>query len=254
MKLNTVIRFGVAAALLLLIALVTPRPVHGQQVMAAITGRVVDPTGAPVPDAKITAVDVDRGSVFPTVTNSDGVYDLPNVPIGNYNLRVERQGFQSLLQSNVTLVLNQVARLDFQMKIGDVATSVNVTEAAPLLQTETTQVSTLLNSHEIENIPLETRNYNQLALLIPGSLTTSPGAFNTGLSTFNSGRPYINGNREQANYYPVSYTHLDVYKRQDLYTPIPYIVPMQLFAAHLASIKGLNADSPRTLSKITRTM
>jgi hypothetical protein len=201
MKLNTVIRFSVAAALLLLLALVTPRPSHGQQVMAAITGKVVDPTGAPVPDAKITAVDVDRGSVFPTVTNSDGVYDLPNVPIGNYNIRVERQGFQSLLQSNVTLVLNQVARLDFQMKIGDVATSVNVTEAAPLLQTETTQVSTLLNSHEIENIPLETRNYNQLALLIPGSLTTSPGAFNTGLSTFNSGRPYINGNREQANYY-----------------------------------------------------
>ena len=58
-----------------------------------------------------------------------------------------------------------------------------------------------MEAHAIANLPLETRNYNQLALLTPGAVTTSPGAFNTGLATFNSGRPYINGNREQANYY-----------------------------------------------------
>ena len=81
------------------------------------------------------------------------------------------------------------------------ATSVEVTEAAPLLQTDTTQVSTVMDAHAIENLPLETRNYNQLALLTPGAVTTSPASFNTGLTTFNSGRPYINGNREQANYY-----------------------------------------------------
>ena len=94
-----------------------------------------------------------------------------------------------------------MARLDFQLKVGDVATSVDVTEAAPLLQTDSTQVSTVMDAHAIASLPLETRNYNQLALLTPGAVTTSPGAFNTGLATFNSGRPYINGNREQANYY-----------------------------------------------------
>ncbi len=169
--------------------------------MAAITGKVTDPSGAAVPEAKVTATDTERGSVWNTTTNSDGIYNLPQVPIGTYNVKVERTGFQAVQQSNVTLVLNQVARLDFQLKVGDVATSVNVTETAPLLQTDSTQVSTVMDAHAIANLPLETRNYNQLALLTPGAVTTSPGAFNTGLSTFNSGRPYINGNREQANYY-----------------------------------------------------
>ena len=86
------------------------------------------------------------------------------------------------------------------MKVGNVSESVEVTGAAPILQSETTTLGTVLQSDAITSLPLETRNYNQLTLLIPGSVTTSPGAFNTGQSTFNSGRPYINGNREQANY------------------------------------------------------
>ncbi len=198
MKSNFVLAVVVLIAIL---CIAIPQPVRGQQVMAAITGRVVDPTNAPVPDAKVTATDVDRGSVFSTVTNGDGVYDLPAVPIGTYNIKVERQGFQGVRRDSIALVLNQVARLDFSLKVGDVSTSVTVTEAAPLLQTDTTQVSTVMDAHAIANIPLETRNYNQLALLTPGAITTSPASFNTGLATFNSGRPYINGNREQANFY-----------------------------------------------------
>ena len=142
MKSITAIRFGVTAALLLWIALVTPQLAHGQQVMASITGKVTDPSGAAVPEVKVTAIDTERGSAVTTTTNSDGIYDLPQVPIGTYNIKVEHTGFQAAQQSNVTLVLNQVARLDFQLKVGDVATSVEVTEAAPLLQTESTQVST----------------------------------------------------------------------------------------------------------------
>jgi hypothetical protein len=201
MKSVTAIRFGLAAALLLLIALVTPQPSHGQQVMAAITGKVTDASGAAVPEAKITATDVDRGTAWTATSNADGIYDLPQVPIGTYNVKVEHAGFTAAQESNLTLVLNQVARLDVQLKVGDVATAVEVTAATPLLQTESAQVGTVMNSRAIASLPLETRNYNQLALLTPGAVTTSPGAFNTGLSTFNSGRPDINGNREQANYY-----------------------------------------------------
>ncbi|HTB19554.1 MAG TPA: carboxypeptidase-like regulatory domain-containing protein, partial [Bryobacteraceae bacterium] len=201
MKPHIAITFGVATALLLLITFVTPPTAHGQQVMAAITGKVMDPTGAAVPEARVTATDTERGSALTTTTNSDGVYDLPQVPIGTYNIKVERTGFQAAQEANITLVLNQVARLDFQLKVGDVATSLEVTGNAPLLQTDSTQVGTVMDAHAIATLPLETRNYNQLALLTPGAVTTSPGAFNTGLSTFNSGRPYINGNREQANYY-----------------------------------------------------
>ena len=202
MKSITAIRFGIAAALLLWITLWTPQLAHGQQVMASITGKVTDPSGAAIPEAKITATDVDRGTVFTSTTNADGIYDLPQVPIGTYNVRVERAGFQAAQESNIALVLNQVARLDVQLKVGDLATSVEVTGAPPLLQTESAQLSSVMNTHAITSLPLETRNYNQLALLTPGAVTTSPGAFsNSGLSTFNSGRPDINGNREQANFY-----------------------------------------------------
>src|SRR3984885_5349093 len=201
MKSVTAIKFGAAAALLVLIALVSPQPSHGQKGRAAITGNGTDSAGAPVPGVKVTATDTERGSMWTTTTNGDGIYDLPQVPIGTYNIKVEHTGFQSAQQANITLVLNQVARLDFQLKVGDVATSVNVTETTPLLQTDSTQVSTVMDSHAIENLPLQTRNYNQLTLLTPGAVTTSPGACDTGLATFNSCRPYINGNREQANYY-----------------------------------------------------
>jgi Carboxypeptidase regulatory-like domain/TonB dependent receptor len=189
------------ALLLIFFALLAPRVSWSQQVNAAITGKVTDSTGAAIADAHVTATDLDRGTILSTVTNSAGVYDLPQVPVGNYSVRVEKQGFQTAQQSKINLVLNQVARLDFPLTIGTVATTLEVTSSAPILQTDSTEVSTVLEAHAIAALPLATRNYNQLALLIPGSVTTSPAAFNTGQSTFNSGRPYINGNREQANYY-----------------------------------------------------
>ena len=192
--------FTVSVALLMACLMVSAI-VWAQEVTAAITGKVTDPSGGAVANAKVSAADTERGTVWPAVTNSEGIYALPRVPVGTYTVKVESPGFQAAQQSNVTLVLNQVAKLDFQLTVGTVSTAVEVTSAAPILQADSTTLSTVLEAHAIASLPLETRNYNQLALLIPGSVTTSPGAFNTGQTTFNSGRPYINGNREQANYY-----------------------------------------------------
>ncbi len=172
-----------------------------QGATAAINGQVTDASGAAVPNATITAKDLDKGVIWPAVSDAGGYYNLPRLPIGRYEIRVEAKGFQTALQSSVELVLDQVAKLDFQLQVGQVSQTMEVTSAAPLLQTESTQVSTIMESQAIEALPLETRNYNQLALLIPGTVTTSPASFNTGQATFNSGRPYINGNREQASYY-----------------------------------------------------
>lgn len=168
---------------------------------AAINGQVTDATGAAVPGAAVTAKDLDRGTNWPAQTNAEGYYALPRLPIGNYDVQVEAKGFQTSVQRSVQLVLDQVAKIDFQVKLGAVSQTLEVTAAAPILQTESTEISTVMQAHAIESLPLETRNYNQLALLMPGAVTTSPAAFNTGQATFNSGRPYINGNREQATYY-----------------------------------------------------
>lgn len=184
----------------LLAALVlAPALSFAQDVTAAITGRVTDPSGAAVAGAKVTAIDTQRGTAWPTVTNSDGVYNLPRIPVGTYNVKVENQGFQISQQSNVTLQLNQIARMDFQLQVGNISQSVEVTSAAPILQTESAQLGQIIDSRTNTELPLATRNYVQLTLLAPGSVHPNPSTFKNGQTTASSGRPYVNGNREQAN-------------------------------------------------------
>ncbi|HZQ20992.1 MAG TPA: carboxypeptidase-like regulatory domain-containing protein [Terriglobales bacterium] len=172
-----------------------------QEASAAINGVVTDTTGAAVSAAKITATDLDRGTVWPASTNEQGVYNLPRLPVGRYDIKVECQGFQSAQRSDIVLVLNQTARVDFGLKPGAISETVQVTEAPPLLQTETTELGTVIDSHEAEALPLISRNYIQLTLLTAGSVHTDPSTFKNGLTTanFSSGRPDINGNREQQN-------------------------------------------------------
>ncbi len=106
--------------------LLAPCTIWAQKVTAAITGKVTDSSGAAIAGAKVTATDLERGTTQQTVTNSDGDYNLPQVPVGIYTVKVENAGFQTAQQSNLTLVLNQVARIDFQLQVGNVTTAVEV--------------------------------------------------------------------------------------------------------------------------------
>ncbi len=193
---------AVAAALVASLAQAAFTPAAmAQEVTGAITGKVTDPSGAAIVGASVTAKDVDRGTVSRTQTNEAGIYTLARLAIGRYEVRVEAAGFQGAVRPAFDLALNQTATVDFRMEIGQVSQLMEVTSAAPVLQTQTTEVGTVMEAHAIANLPLETRNYNQLALLVPGAATISPASFNTGQKTFNAARPNLNGNREQANYY-----------------------------------------------------
>ena len=190
-----------AVVLLLFVAIVgSLAPLPAQEITAAIVGTVTDPSGAPINGAGVTATDTERGTVWTAKTNDAGVYNLPRVPVGSYTVQVSAPGFQTVVQPAFTLVLNQKARVDVQMRIGQVTERVEVSGAAPILQTEATQVSTIIDSQTNERLPLATRNYVQLTLLAPGSVSPDPNNFNNGTNTSLQGaRPYINGNREQAN-------------------------------------------------------
>jgi len=188
---------AVLCALVLLLA--SANVVCAQEVTATITGTVTDSTGAAVAGATVTAKSVERGTVFKDVTNEVGIYRITQLPVGNYDLRVEKEGFQTALFPSFTLVLNQIARIDVALKVGQVSQAIEVTGAAPVLKTETTQVDTIINAATNEAIPLATRNYVELTLLAPGTVTTDPHSLNTGDNTGSGGRPLINGNREQSN-------------------------------------------------------
>lgn len=188
------------ACLLLLVSLVFATAAWAQQVTAAITGSVTDPAGAAITGATVTARDVERGTISTVQTNEAGVFNFPRLLVGNYEVKAEASGFQTAVQPPITLVLNQTARLTFQMKVGKVTETMEVTGAAPELQTDTTQVSTLIDAKTNDSLPLATRNFIQLALLAPGSISVDPQSMNTGSNVAEEGgRPYINGNREQAN-------------------------------------------------------
>jgi hypothetical protein len=188
---------------ILTVALLTALAHYGfaQEATAAITGKISDPSGAALAGAAVTAKDADRGTTSQAKTNEDGVYNLVRLPVGRYELRVEAAGFQTAVHAAFALDLNQTAKIDIAMTIGQVSSQIEVSGGAPVLQTQTTEVSTVMDASAISNLPLETRNYQQLGLLVPGAVTISPASFNTGTTTFNAARPQFNGNREQANYY-----------------------------------------------------
>lgn len=174
-------------------------PASGQEITAAVTGTVADSSGAPIVGASISATDVDRGTTWTAKTNEVGVYSLVRLPVGTYKLRVEAKGFQTAVIPPFTLVMNQTGKINVAMKVGQVSETVEITGAAPLLQTETTQLSNLIDSRTTTDLPLATRNFLQLTLLSPGAVTANQTEFTQAQTMDGAGRPYINGNREQSN-------------------------------------------------------
>ena len=112
---------------------------------------------------------------------------------------MEAQGFKTYVNPNVALEVNQRARVDVAMQVGAVSESVSVTGEAPVLQTDTTQVGSVIDARTIDNTPLISRNPVALTLLTAGVTTPDPASFNNGLRSTGGGRPYVNGNREESN-------------------------------------------------------
>ena len=191
---------GFTLAFVVLIALVLGGyTARAQDVTATITGTVMDASGGAVVGATVTAKSVERGTIFRAESNEAGIYRITQLPVGNYELRVEKNGFQTSLYPSFTLVLNQIARIDVQLKVGQVNETVEVSGAAPILKTEATLVDTIIDSKTNDALPLATRNYVELTLLSPGAVHPDPSSFNNGDNVQSGARPFINGNREQAN-------------------------------------------------------
>ncbi len=186
-------------ALLVAVLLVSGGSAFAQDITGTITGTVMDPSGAALAGATVTAKETDRGTIWTAETNEAGIFSLLRVPIGAYEMRAEAKGFKTAFHPAFTLNLNQTVRVDFKMTMGQVSETIEVTSEVPLLQADSAQVGTIIDAKTNEALPLATRNYVQLTLLSPGAVTPSPASFNTGDNVGSGGRPFINGNREQSN-------------------------------------------------------
>src|SRR5437763_2254444 len=106
--------------------------------VATLTGRITDQSNATIPQASVTATAVGTGVATSTETNNDGYYSLPSLPPGVYDIEVRKTGFQPLKQTGLELAVQQVARLDLTLKVGQTGESIEVSAAAPVLESEST--------------------------------------------------------------------------------------------------------------------
>ncbi|MBI3697069.1 MAG: TonB-dependent receptor [Acidobacteria bacterium] len=137
---------------------------------ATISGTVRDQTGLAAPQAKVVLSDTARGFSRESATNESGAYIFPNVPAGDYALQVTKEGFEAQEVKNIRVQVGQVAELDVTLSIGRVSTVVSVSgEQMTLIETESNVVGTVVDSERVQSLPLNGRNFLQLALIAAGS-------------------------------------------------------------------------------------
>ncbi len=148
----------------------------GQKDTGNIVGTVRDSSGAVVPRARVIISDVDRGTSFSTTTNGSGEYVSGPLKIGRYRIKVEKEGFKAVAVGPVELNLQERPSVNVTLQVGQVQQQVTVTSQGPQLETETSDLGQVVTSKRIETLPLNGRNYAQLAQLGAGVVPAEPGS------------------------------------------------------------------------------
>src|SRR6202047_5134261 len=163
---------------------------RAQVTTGRIAGVVTDPSGSAVPDVSVTVTQVDTATATTVDTDATGNYLATNLKIGTYTVSFQKQGFQRSVESNVDVGIGQVVRVDVGLKVGVVTQTVEVTGAAPLLQTETSSLGTIESEKRIVELPLNGRNFFKLAYLGPGANQGATGT-SAGAGSTDNNRPGI---------------------------------------------------------------
>jgi hypothetical protein len=141
---------------------------HADNLYASIRGTVVDPSGAVVPDAKLTATNIATGLTYSTTSSQDGLFAFLQLPIGDYSVTVERSGFKTFTEGHIHLDLDQIFELRAAMQVGAVGDTVTVEANAAQVETTSMQLGTTVTGNQIVELPLNGRNWTQLMQLQPG--------------------------------------------------------------------------------------
>lgn len=188
-------------ALVLCAALSAP----AQTITGTILGTVTDPAGAAVPSAEVTVTNRETNQAIRALTNDRGYFEAPYLRPGPYEVRVAAQGFKAIERKAVALQVESRLRLDFQLEVGDVSTTLSVTEEAPLIESSTASLGQVITSRTIGDLPIRGRNVFDLVGLSPG-VQVNPRAMGDVASTGSNAAPLfvlsdisINGGRYRSN-------------------------------------------------------
>ena len=155
------------------------------QVTAAISGKVVDATGAGVDGAAITVTSVETGSVRTASTDSAGNFSVLSLPLGAQEVKAEKKGFKAALRTGIDLEVGEEAVVNLRLEVGDLAQQVTVAEETPLVNTTTSQTSGVVNDRDVKDLPLNGRSFDDLIALNPGAINYQLKSANTSTSNGN---------------------------------------------------------------------
>ncbi len=186
---------------LLLLIVATAADAANAQSASTFVGLVTDSTGAAVPKAKITATNVATGLVRQTETNDLGEYVLPLLPPGDYKLSAEAPGFDTAVRTSVNVLVNQTRKVDLSLVVGKLKTEVVVAGDPTAVNTVNAALGGVITRDEVQNLPLNGRNFLQLSTLVPGAVPGIQLTENFTPTTQGSSLnvPQVNGMRSQSN-------------------------------------------------------
>jgi hypothetical protein len=202
-------KLGLQTLLLLLGLGLFSAGVHAQSsTVGSISGTVEDPQGAAIPNAEVTIKEDSTGQSRTVRTNDDGFYSAPSLPAGRYTISTGPQGFKTTVNTGVELHVSERLVVDLILQVGDVSETITITSEAAPVETRSGEVSSLITEKQVSELPLNGRNYAQLALMVPGvspvTQSGAGGAFKTGGTGLDSGVDMsVNGNASNQNMWTV---------------------------------------------------
>ena len=179
---------------------------NAQSASGTFLGVVRDATGSVLPDSTILILNQETGFRRELATNAAGEYEAPYIPLGNYRVSAKAKGFKTVERSGINLQVDQKARVDFSLQVGDVAETITVVEAPPLVKADTSEFGEVIQRRAVQELPLNGRNYVQLVHLTAGVTTGQQGGNIEGAGAFvprGTGSFNANGQRGQNNNFMV---------------------------------------------------
>ncbi len=205
-------RISIVYFALMLICLSGPLPLHAQSFRGSLVGTVLDQSGAPVPGAPVVAMNQATGVSRSTTTDDSGNYVVPELPIGNYNVRVSVTGFAPVSQTDIHVAVAAEQRVDVTLNPAKQTETVEVRAEVPMITTTEDTLGGTIESTQVENLPVNGRDYTKLIYLNPGvtggpdQITDSPGSF---------GEFSVNGARGRSNNFLLDGTDMNDGYRND---------------------------------------
>ena len=183
--------------LFLALALLAGSSVFGQSITGSITGIVTDPSGSVIPNVSVMVVNTETNVSTTVTSDSTGNYTAPLLPRGEYRVEVTAAGFKRFVREGIVLQVQQTARVDVQMTVGEVAESVSVTADAARLETESATLAKVVDNRAIVNLPLNTRNVYNLVFLTPGVTGTVGNSYGEMRYSVNGARAAHHGHDDR---------------------------------------------------------